>query len=60
MTTIIVSHDLNFALYLSDRVAMISGGQIVEVGTPQEIKASRNPVVRNFIYTTTKGIKGEE
>jgi len=60
LTTIIVSHDLNFALYLSDRVAMISGGQIVEVGTPQEIKASRNPVVRNFIYTTTKGIKGEE
>jgi len=60
LTTIIVSHDLNFALYLSDRVAMISGGQIVEVGTPQEIKASINPVVRNFIYTTTKGIKGEE
>jgi len=60
LTTVIVSHDLNFALYLSDRVAMISGGQIIEIGTPQEIKASRNPVVRNFIYTTTKGIKGEE
>ncbi len=60
LTTIIVSHDLNFALYLSDRVAMISGGEIVEIGTPAEIKASSNPVVRNFIYTTTKGIKGEE
>jgi phospholipid/cholesterol/gamma-HCH transport system ATP-binding protein len=60
LTTIIVSHDLNFALYLSDRVAMISEGRIVEVGTPEEIKASRNPIVRNFIYTTTKGIKGED
>jgi phospholipid/cholesterol/gamma-HCH transport system ATP-binding protein len=60
LTTIIVSHDLNFALYLSDRVAMISDGRIVEIGTPAEIKASSNPVVRNFIYTTTKGIKGEE
>lgn len=60
LTTVIVSHDLNFALYLSDRVAMISGGRIVEVGTPAEIKASQNPVVRNFIYTTTKGIKGED
>ncbi len=59
LTTIIVSHDLNFALYLSDRVAMISDGQIVEIGTPAEIKASTNPTVRNFIYTTTKGIKGE-
>jgi phospholipid/cholesterol/gamma-HCH transport system ATP-binding protein len=60
LTTVIVSHDLNFALYLSDRVAMISGGKIVEVGSPAEIKASQNPVVRNFIYTTTKGIKGED
>jgi len=59
LTTVIVSHDLNFALYLSDRVAMISEGRIVEIGTPAEIKASQNPVVKNFIYTTTKGIKGD-
>jgi phospholipid/cholesterol/gamma-HCH transport system ATP-binding protein len=60
LTTIIVTHDLNFAMYLSDRIAMISDGRIVEVGTPEQIKASSNPVVRNFIYTTTKGIKGED
>lgn len=60
LTTVIVSHDLNFALYLSDRVGMMHDGQIVEIGTPEQIKQSRNPVVRNFIYTTTKGIKGEE
>lgn len=56
-TTVIVTHDLNFALYISDRIAMISGGKIEEVGTPEEIKASQNPVVKGFIYTTTKGIK---
>lgn len=60
MTTVIVSHDLNFALYLSDRVAMINPDGIVEVGTPAEIKASQNPVVRKFIYTTTKGLKGDD
>jgi len=60
LTTIIVTHDLNFAMYLSDRIAMISDGRIVEIGTPDEIKASQNPLVRNFIYTTTKGIKGED
>ena len=58
-TTVIVSHDLNFALYISDRIAMIHDGRIVKVGTPREIKASRNPVVRGFIHTTTKGIKGD-
>lgn len=58
-TTVVVTHDLNFALYISDRIAMINDGRIVEVGTPSEIKASLNPVVRKFIYTTTKGIKEE-
>lgn len=57
-TTIIVTHDLNFALYISDRIGMIHEGEIVEVGTPAEIKASTNPIVKSFIYTTTKGIKG--
>jgi len=58
-TTVIVTHDLNFALYISDRIAMMHGGTIVEVGTPSEIKRSQNPIVRSFIYTTTKGIRGE-
>jgi len=35
-------------------------GRIVEIGTPEQIKRSQNPIVRNFIYTTTKGIKTEE
>ena len=58
-TTVIVTHDLNFALYISDRIAMIHDGRIVEVGAPSEIKTSRNPVVKGFIFTTTKGIKGD-
>jgi phospholipid/cholesterol/gamma-HCH transport system ATP-binding protein len=56
-TTVIVSHDLNFALYISDRLAMIHEGRIVEVGTPAAFKVSQNPIVRSFIHTTTKGIK---
>ncbi|MEA5113929.1 MAG: ATP-binding cassette domain-containing protein [Geobacteraceae bacterium] len=58
-TTVIVTHDLNFALFLSDRIAMIHGGRIVQVGSPSEIRSSTNPIVRNFVYTTTKGIKTE-
>jgi phospholipid/cholesterol/gamma-HCH transport system ATP-binding protein len=58
-TTVIVTHDLNFALYISDRIAMMHGGEIVEIGTPRQIKQSQNPIVRGFIYTTTKGIRGE-
>ncbi len=57
-TTVIVTHDLNFALYVSDRICMLHEGRIIETGTPAEIKSSTNPVVRAFVYTTTKGIKG--
>lgn len=57
-TTIIVTHDLNFALYLSDRMAMMHEGEIIEIGTPAMIRASSNPVVQRFIRTTTKGIHG--
>jgi len=55
-TTIIVTHDLNFALYLSDRIAMMHQGRIIEVGTPNAIRESSNPQVQSFIRTTTKGI----
>lgn len=58
-TTVIVTHDLNFALYVSDRIAMIHDGRIVEVGTPDQIKTSQNPIVRSFVHTTTKGIKAD-
>ncbi|HEX9024637.1 MAG TPA: ATP-binding cassette domain-containing protein [Geobacteraceae bacterium] len=57
-TTIIVTHDLNFALYLSDRIAMMHRGEIVEIGTPAEIRGSSNQIVQRFIRTTTKGIHG--
>ena len=57
-TTVIVTHDLNFALYVSDRIGMLHEGRIIETGTPAEIKTSTNPIVRAFVYTTTKGIKG--
>jgi len=58
LTTIIVSHDLSFALYLSDRVAMMHDGEVIAIGTPDEIRHSKDPLVRRFIYTTTKGLKG--
>lgn len=58
-TTVIVTHDLNFALYISDRIGMMHEGRVIEVGTPRAIKSSQNPIVKRFIYTTTKGITAD-
>jgi len=53
-TGLIISHEIPEIFEISDRVAMLHDGRIVEVGTPDEIQKSDNIVVKNFIM----GIEG--
>ena len=58
ITSVVVTHDLNMGCYVADRMGMLHEGQLVEVGTPEQIRRSTNPVVRAFITTQTKGMGG--
>jgi tungstate transport system ATP-binding protein len=50
ITTVIVTHDRNEALALTDRVGVIIGGNIVQLGTPAEVFSSpANEEIANFI-----------
>lgn len=49
MTMIIVTHEMQFAKELSDRIIFMEDGLIQEQGTPAEIFASDNARVREFI-----------
>lgn len=49
MTSVVVSHDLPSIFRIADRIAMIHEGRIIASGTPEEIRASRDPVVQEFI-----------
>ena len=50
LTTIIVTHDPEEALTLSDKVLIINGGQISQYGSPEEIiHEPKDAFVRNFI-----------
>lgn len=49
VTSIIVSHDIEGTLPISDRVALLDHGRIRFVGTPDEFRASDDPLVRAFI-----------
>jgi phospholipid/cholesterol/gamma-HCH transport system ATP-binding protein len=49
VTSIVVTHDLKSAFSISDRVAMVYKGEIVAIGTPDEIRSSHIPHVADFI-----------
>ena len=54
ITSLVVTHDLNLGFAVGDRLGMVHEGRLVQVGTPAEIRATTNPVVRAFISTQTK------
>ena len=49
VTSIMVTHDVRGAFRVADRLALLTGGQIVQHGTPQEFLASENPKVKEFL-----------
>jgi phospholipid/cholesterol/gamma-HCH transport system ATP-binding protein len=49
VTSLVITHDMGSAYDISDRIAMLFEGKVVEVGTPDEIRATTNPIVRGFI-----------
>jgi phospholipid/cholesterol/gamma-HCH transport system ATP-binding protein len=48
VTSIVVTHDIEQALEISDRVALLTHGKLRFVGTPAAFRASGDPVVRAF------------
>jgi phospholipid/cholesterol/gamma-HCH transport system ATP-binding protein len=49
VTSLVITHDMGSAYRVSDRIAMLYEGQVLEVGTPDEIRATRNVIVRGFV-----------
>ncbi len=49
VTSVVVTHDMDTALAISDRIAMIHGGYVIFSGTPDELRASDDARVRDFI-----------
>jgi phospholipid/cholesterol/gamma-HCH transport system ATP-binding protein len=48
-TSVMVTHDIKTALGMCDRVALLHGGRMRFVGTPQEFRNSLDPLVRAFV-----------
>ncbi|MBI4842820.1 MAG: ABC transporter ATP-binding protein [Nitrospirae bacterium] len=55
VTSIAITHDMKSAYKIADRIAMLYNGVIISEGTPDEIKNTADPVVRQFIEGNAEG-----
>jgi phospholipid/cholesterol/gamma-HCH transport system ATP-binding protein len=52
---VIVSHDVAEVLSISDHVYIVSGGKVLDHGTPESIRNSTSPLVRQFLHGEPDG-----
>lgn len=55
VTSIVVTHDMTSAYKVGNRIAMLYKGKIIGTGTPDEIKNTQHPIIRQFISGTAQG-----
>ncbi len=55
-TTIIVSHDVEETCSIADYVYLIAGGRVIGCGTPEELRQSTQPEVRQFMHGEADGV----
>ncbi|MDR7423594.1 MAG: ABC transporter ATP-binding protein [Armatimonadota bacterium] len=52
VTSVVISHDMASTFRIGDRIAMLYDGVIAVSGTPDEVRASPHPVLREFLETS--------
>lgn len=48
-TSIVVSHDMQCAMEIADRIVVLDKGEIIAEGDPKTIRASQHPLVKDFM-----------
>jgi phospholipid/cholesterol/gamma-HCH transport system ATP-binding protein len=55
VTSIVITHDMESAYHIADRIAMLYKGEIIQAGTSEEIRNTGNEIVRQFIQGMVEG-----
>ena len=55
ITSVVVSHDVAETFSIADKIIILADGQVAAQGTPDEVRASANPLVRQFIGLDADG-----
>jgi phospholipid/cholesterol/gamma-HCH transport system ATP-binding protein len=49
MTVVAVTHEMTSAFTIADRITVMHDGEVIALGTPEEIRTSQNPRVQQFL-----------
>lgn len=55
VTSIVITHDLEAAFKIANRIAMLYLGRIIAIGEPEQIRASEHPVLHQLLTGSTQG-----
>jgi phospholipid/cholesterol/gamma-HCH transport system ATP-binding protein len=55
VTSVVVTHEMDSAFRIADRMVLLDRGQFIVSGTPEEMEASTDPLVRQFVHGLIDG-----
>ena len=55
VTSVVVTHEMDSAFRIADRMVLLDRGKFVVSGSPEDLKNSTDPLVRQFVYGLTEG-----
>jgi phospholipid/cholesterol/gamma-HCH transport system ATP-binding protein len=55
LTSVVVSHDLDETFHIADQVIVLANGTIAAQGTPDEVRNSEDPLVKQFVNALPDG-----
>ncbi|MBI5195751.1 MAG: ABC transporter ATP-binding protein [Nitrospirae bacterium] len=55
ITSVAITHDIKSAYKIADRIAMLYNGEIIETGSPDKIRNTLNPIVKQFVEGSAVG-----
>jgi phospholipid/cholesterol/gamma-HCH transport system ATP-binding protein len=56
-TVLVVSHDRDLAFSIADRIAILSEGRIIFIGSPAEVRRNHDPRIQEFVHAEISPLK---
>src|SRR3954469_25995208 len=55
VTSVVVTHEMDSAFRIADRMVLLDRGKFIVSGTPEEMRDNKDPLVRQFVHGLTEG-----